>query len=155
MRAAGTGLGRSCLREPALRVIIRKSCHVTRHWAMSKRRSGRQEEASSQQIEPGPAIHVPFQHLQPINLPFDRALTPGQGDGGLDGAVIRTKSSGKTPEGRQGALGGTCQPRVELGRLALTDEGGEVLREGHGLCQLRGLLSQLRQLAVIVIRGAR
>ena len=114
--------------------------------------SGRQEEASGQQIEPCPAIHVPFQHLQPINLPFDGALTPGQGDGSLDGAAVRTKPSGKTPEGCQGALGGTRQPWFELGRLALADEGGEVLRERDSLRQRRRLRGQLRQLLVILCR---
>ena len=112
--------------------------------------SGRQEEASGQQIEPCPAIHVPFQHLQPINLPFDRALTPGQGDGGLDGAVVCTKPSGKPPEGGQGALVGTRQPWFELGRLALADEGGEVLRERHRLGQC-WVFSELRQLVVSLI----
>src|SRR5262245_20826677 len=121
-------------------------------WWMTNAWSGRQEEASSQQIEPHPAIHVPFQHLQPINLPFDGALTPGQGDGGLDGAVVRTKSSGQTPEGCQGAMVGTRQPWFELGRLALADEGSEVLRERDGLCQLGRLRGERHQLLGIRCR---
>jgi hypothetical protein len=36
-------------------------------------------------------------------------------------------------EGREGARDGTCQPWIELGRLALADEGGKVLCEGHSL----------------------
>jgi hypothetical protein len=48
----------------------------------------RQEEASGQQIEPRSAIYVPFQHLQASDVPFDRALTPGQGDRCLNGGVV-------------------------------------------------------------------
>ena len=49
--------------------------------------------------------------------------------------MVRPEPSGKAPEGREGARGGACQPWFELGRLALADEGGEVLRERHGLRQ--------------------
>jgi hypothetical protein len=38
--------------------------------------SCRQEEASGQQIEPGPAEHLTLQHLQAVDMPFNGALTP-------------------------------------------------------------------------------
>src|SRR5918997_4647621 len=107
---------------------------------MTNTESGYQEKTSGQQIERGAAEHLALEHLQTINLPFDGALTPGQGDGGLNGAVVRTQSFRKAPEGRQGARGGTAQPGVELGRLALPDQAGEVLRQRDGLRQFRCLL---------------
>jgi hypothetical protein len=68
--------------------------------------SCRQEEASGQQIEPGPAEHLALEQLQAVDLAFDRALAPGQRDGGLDGGQVCPEPSGEAPEGRQGARGG-------------------------------------------------
>jgi hypothetical protein len=107
---------------------------VVPEWWMTKHWSGRQEKASGQQIEPCSAIHVPLQHLQPIDLAFDGSLTPGQSHGGMDGGHVRPEPCGEAPEGREGARGGTSQPWFELGRLTLADQAGKVLRERHGLC---------------------
>jgi hypothetical protein len=108
-----------------------------------------QEEASGQQIEPRPAKHLALEQLQPIDVPFDRALAPRQRDRGLDGGIVRAQPSGKAPEGQEGAGGRAGQPWFELGRLARADEGGEVLRERDGLCQFGRLRGQLCQLLVI------
>jgi hypothetical protein len=58
----------------------------------------------------------------------------------LDGGQIRLEPSGETLEGWEGARGGARQPRFKMSGLTLADEGGEVLREGHRLCQCRRLL---------------
>jgi hypothetical protein len=100
---------------------------MTRAW------SGCQQEASGQQIEPGPAKHLTLQHLQAVDVPFDRPLTPGQGHRGLNSAVVRAEPSGETPEGRKATGGGARQPRIELGRLTLADEAREVPCERHRL----------------------
>jgi hypothetical protein len=104
---------------------------MTRHW------SYRREEASGQEIEAGPAAHLALEHLQAIDLAFDRSLTPGQRHRRLDGGHIRSEPSDKTPEGREGARGGTSQPGFELGRLALADQASKVLRQRHRLRQFR------------------
>ena len=129
----------------------RGSAHISvglARW-MTSAWSGHQEEASGEEIKPSSATHLAFEQLQAVDLAFDRALTPGQRDGGLDGGQARPAPSGETPEGRQGALGGAGQPWIELGRLTPADEGGEVLRERHGLRQRGCLCGQLRQLLVI------
>jgi hypothetical protein len=100
---------------------------MTRVW------SCRQEEASSQQIEPCSAKPLSLEHLQAIDLPFDGALTPGQGHGGLDGGQVRPEPFGEASAGREGALGRTRQPWFELGWLALADEAGKILRQCHRL----------------------
>src|SRR5918994_3691730 len=105
-----------------------------------------QMSSIAEEIEPRPAKHLALEHLQAIDVPFDRALTPGPRDPGFHGGVILTQPFGKAPEGRESARGGARQPRIELGRLALADEGGEVLCERHGFRQLGRLRGQLRQL---------
>jgi hypothetical protein len=77
---------------------------MTRVW------SGCQEEASGQQIEPCPAIHVALEHLQPVDLAVNRSLIPRQGHGGLDGGIVRPEPFGKALEGREGARGSASQP---------------------------------------------
>jgi hypothetical protein len=78
-------------------------------------------------------------------VPFNRALAPGQCHRGLDGGQVRPEPCGKAPEGREGALGGVHQPWFKVCGLALADEGGEVLRERHRLCQFGRRLGQLVQ----------
>jgi hypothetical protein len=62
------------MRELAQSVITRKPCHIPLNQSMSRRWSGREEEASGQQIEAGPAEHLALQQLQPVDVPFDGAL---------------------------------------------------------------------------------
>jgi hypothetical protein len=59
-------------------------------------------------------------------MPFDRALNPGQRDGGLDGGQVRPESFGEASEGPESALGGTRQPGFKLGWLALADKASEL-----------------------------
>jgi len=71
---------------------------------------------------------------------------------------------GQDTSGRQGlthrcarrkadkALVAARQPRTDPGRLALTDEGGEILRERNHLCQC-GIFGQLLQVVELFIRG--
>lgn len=68
---------------------------------------GRQKNASGQQIEPRSGKHLALEQLQAVDLPFDGALNPGQGHGGLDGGQVRPEPFGEASEGRQGALSGT------------------------------------------------
>jgi hypothetical protein len=82
---------------------------------------------------------------------FDEALTPGQRHRRLDGGQVRPEPSGEAPEWREGTGGGARQPRTQLGRLALADEAGEVLRQGHRPREFGRLLGQLRQLVVILV----
>lgn len=39
-------------------------------------RSGRVDYSRPQQAQPGPTIHLPLDHLQPIHLPLDWTVTP-------------------------------------------------------------------------------
>jgi hypothetical protein len=55
-------------------------------------------------------IHLALQHLQAIDVPFDRALAPGQRHHRLDGGHVRPEPYGKAPEGHEGARGSASQP---------------------------------------------
>src|SRR6266403_1962439 len=46
------------------------------------------EQAPTQQIQLGAAEHLALEHLQPIDVTLDRAITPRQSDAGFDGVVI-------------------------------------------------------------------
>jgi hypothetical protein len=115
--------------------------------------SCRQEEASGQQIEPCPAKHLALQHLQTIDLAFDRSLTPRQCHRCLDGGHVRPEPLRKAPQGREGALGGGSQPWVERCRLAPADQPGKVLRERHSFRQRGRLLGEPRQQVVVLLRA--
>jgi hypothetical protein len=116
--------------------------------------SCRQKEAAGQPIEPCPAKHLTLQHLQAMDLAFDRSLAPWQRDRRLASSDGRLEPSGEAPEGWEGARGGARQPRFKMCGLTLADQAGEVLCERHRLCQLGRLLGQLCQLVASVIRGA-
>jgi hypothetical protein len=109
-----------------------------------------QQEAAAEAIEPRPAKHLALEHLQAIDVPCDGSLTPGPRHPGLDGGIVLTQPLRQALEWRESARGGAHQPRIELGRLALADAGGEVLRERDGLCQ-GGMFGEWRQGVVIHI----
>ena len=140
------------MRALAPSVITRNPYHLPLNPSISTRGSGREEEASGQPIARGSTTHLARAHLEAVDVPFDRPLTPGQRDGGLDGSIVRAEASSKTPEGREGACGRACQPWCKVRGLALTDEGGEVLCQCYRLCELGRLLGQLRQLVAILSR---
>ena len=57
-----------------------------RTWAycLSLPLTGSPQEAAAQEIEVCPAKHLAFHHLEAIDVPFDWAGAPGQGDAGFD-----------------------------------------------------------------------
>jgi hypothetical protein len=73
----------------------------------------------------------------PAEAPADGDVRRARRQDEGDGRIVRAKSSGETPEGREGTGGGAHQPRIELGRLALADHASKVLRQRHRLCQVR------------------
>ena len=46
------------------------------------------DEAAAEEIEPRPAKHLTFQHFEAIDMPLDRAGTPGQRHTGFDRLVV-------------------------------------------------------------------
>src|SRR5262249_47944264 len=74
--------------------------------------------------------HLAFQYFGAINMPFDRAATPGEGHAGFDRRIVFREPGREALQGFQGTGGRPLQPGIELRRLPLTDPGGKGLRQG-------------------------
>ena len=57
--------------------------------------TGRPQEAAAQEIEVRAAKHLAFHHFQPVDVPLDRAGTPGQGDAGFHGRIVLAQPTRK------------------------------------------------------------
>jgi hypothetical protein len=124
---------------------------VRRHWFRLVlrpflRTSWSAHEAAAQEIEARSAKHLALQHFQAIDMALDRSIGPRQCDAGFDRLIVRRQPSGEALHSLQGTAGGALQPRIELRRLALADEGGKVLREVDRLGDLGRLGVELGEL---------
>src|SRR5262245_59698150 len=68
-----------------------------RTWACCLRWSltGSPHEAAAQEIEVCPAKHLAFHHLEAIDVPFDWAGAPGQGDACFDRCIVLAEPARK------------------------------------------------------------
>src|SRR5262249_49337545 len=71
--------------------------------------------------------------LQPVDVPFDRATTPGQRAAGFDGGIVALETLREAPQHGQRARRRLLQPRIELLRLPGTEELREALGKYHDL----------------------
>ena len=62
-------------------------------------------KAAAEQIEARPANHLAFQHFQTVDVPLDRARTPGQGDARFDRLIVVAEPARKALHGLQGTRG--------------------------------------------------
>lgn len=46
------------------------------------------EDAQAQQVEPGTTIHLALEHFEPVDVTFDRTITPGQAKGSHDSGLV-------------------------------------------------------------------
>ena len=81
--------------------------------------TGRPQEAAAEEIEACTAKHLAFQHLQPVDVPLDRAGTPGQGDTGFHRRIVLAQSVGKALQGLQGTRGRALYPGLKVRWLPL------------------------------------
>lgn len=69
--------------------------------------AGCPEEAVAQAIEMRPAKHLPFHHLEAIDMAFDGSAAPGAGETGFDGRIVALETGGyalKRDERTRGCL---------------------------------------------------
>jgi hypothetical protein len=65
------------------------------------------EKTEAQQIEAGTSINLPFDQLEPVHMPFDRAVAPGQSQSRFYGMLITQEAGCETA---QGGMSGTFKP---------------------------------------------
>jgi hypothetical protein len=109
------------------------------------------QEAAAEEIETRAPEHWTFHHLEAIDVPLDRAGTPGQGHPGFDCLVILVQPGGEASHSIDSTRGGAFEPGIELRRLPLTDQRGKVPREVHRLRHLGVLRTQRGELLGVCV----
>ena len=56
----------------------------------------RQDKAAAQEIKVRLTIHMALEHLQPVDVPFHGAATPGQGETGFDRRIVTLETVRET-----------------------------------------------------------
>jgi hypothetical protein len=56
---------------------------------------GVEDDAFAEQVEAGPAVHLPFDHLDPGDVAFDGGGAVGQGQPGSDGVLVAADAVGE------------------------------------------------------------
>jgi hypothetical protein len=57
--------------------------------------SGAKKDSVSEEVESGAALHLALDHLDAVDVAFDRAGTVGQGEVGGDGGQVTSDSFGE------------------------------------------------------------
>ena len=102
------------------------------------------------------AKHLPFQHFETVNMPFDWAGTPGQGDARFDRGIVLAESLGEMLQGLQRTRARPRQPWIQVRGLPLAHHLRKVLGEIDGLGdrgRLRVELGELLGLGRCALRG--
>ncbi|WP_449657789.1 hypothetical protein [Streptomyces melanogenes] len=90
-----------------------------------------EQYAVAEEAVSGPAEHLAFQHLDPVDAAFDDAGTPERGEAGPDRADVARQTVGETVKFRDAAALGRVEPAVEsLFALAVHEQLRDVLDKG-------------------------
>jgi hypothetical protein len=76
-----------------------------------------------------PTKHLALEHFQAVDVSLHRAATPGQGHPGFNRRIVLIQSQGKAAHRLQRTGSRALQPGIKRLRLALTDQGGKILRQ--------------------------
>ena len=90
------------------------------------------QEALSQQIELCPAVHLPRQGLQVIDVPLRLTVAPILGQAGLDCRFVRREPSHTPAQVGNAAVRGGRDPARQARSLLLTRYRGELARQAIG-----------------------
>ena len=93
-----------------------------------------------------PTKHMALEHLQAVDVPLHGASTPGQGHPGFDRRIVLIQSQGKAANRLRRTGSCALEPGIKRLRLALTDQGGKILRQRDRLGDLGRLHMELGEL---------
>src|SRR3989442_5350396 len=110
-------------------------------------------EAAAAEIEACAAKHLALQHFEAVDMALDRPIGPGQCHARFDRRIVVVEPGGKTLDGLEGTRGGALEPGIELRRLPLADQGGEILGEVDRLGDLGLLRVELGELLGLGLRA--
>jgi hypothetical protein len=85
-----------------------------------------EQDTLAEEIEAGSAEHLTFEHLDPVDVSFDHAGAPGQGEAGDDGVPVAVDAGGERVEAGEVVSPDGIKPLRQPFALAL----GEHLTEG-------------------------
>lgn len=102
-----------------------------------------QHEAPFEACAARAAEHLAREEFHACDLPFHRAMTPGQRDPGFDRVIIIAASFGHTLEGAHRTLRGAGQPGLERLGVLLAHKRRQVPRPVDGLRNFGMLRAQL------------
>src|SRR4030095_3624274 len=77
-----------CASVWTMRLCVLRGCTgwggLTLPWSLGLSCTGSPQEAAAEEIEMCPTKHLAFQHLQPVDVAFARAIAPWHGHPGFD-----------------------------------------------------------------------
>ena len=111
-------------------------CRLTLAWSLCRSIARGEHEAATEQIEARPTEHLALQHFEAVDVSLDGAGAPGQCQARFDGGIVVAEPAGKALHGLQRTRARPLQPRIEVLRLPLPHELGEVLCQVDGLSDL-------------------
>jgi hypothetical protein len=124
---------------------------VLRGGCVSGNRSRWREQASPQESEAGPAIHLAFEQLEAIDVSFDRSPTPEIAQGRVHRRVVVAEAVGKADELHQTRLLALFQPAVQASGNAVGQDRVKRQEQVLGLGNLGTQLFQRRQVVTLAL----
>lgn len=70
----------------------------------------RQQNSFTEKLEASAAEHLALEHLDPVDVSFDDAGVPGQGEAGDDGVTVAVDACGEGVDGGQVVLADGIEP---------------------------------------------
>lgn len=93
--------------------------------AANRVKRGPHGAAFAEKLEAGAAEHLALEHLDPVDMAFDGARVPGQGQAGDDGVAVPVDAGGERVEAGQVVLPDGVEPVRQALALALGEHRGE------------------------------
>jgi hypothetical protein len=112
--------------------------------------SGRHEDSFAEQVDVGAAEHLAFEHLDAVDVAFDRAGVPGQGESGCDGVLVVLDAFDERAQAGQFGGRGLGEPVGQAFAVSAGHHDGEVVDVGVQGVQFRAAIEDRLELGVVL-----